>query len=100
VVTTSIGSEQSYQLHYRAEAPALLKVSVPYFPGWTATLNERPLPIVRADHALMGIVVPAGEGDIHVKFKSNYFAWGAMATAISIAIAAVLLLSRLSRTNH
>jgi len=40
----------------------------------------------------MGIVVPAGEKDLVVRFHSNYFAWGAAISATTASIAIGLLL--------
>ncbi len=66
--------EQSYRIRYHAASPSLLKLSVAWYPGWRATLNGGELPVVRVDHALMGAVVPAGDGEVEFRFHSNYFA--------------------------
>ncbi len=94
VVTVSEDGEQAYRLHYRTATPALLKLSVPYFPGWSATVDGASCAIVRADHALMGIAVPAGEKDLVVRFHSGYFGWGSALTALTAAIAGAMLLSK------
>lgn len=39
------------------------------------------------DHALMGTVVPAGEGDVDLDYHSTYFAAGA-----AVSLATLLLL--------
>lgn len=83
--------EQAYRLKYETGAAALLKLSVPYFPGWTATVDGAPCRIVRADHALIGIVVPAGKKEAIVRFRSNYFGIGALASTATLALAAALL---------
>lgn len=85
--TVTAHDEQSYHIRYRAASPSLLKLSVPWFPGWHAVLNGGELPVVRVDHAFMGVVVPAGEGEVKFRFRSNYFAIGA---AISLAAAIAL----------
>ena len=54
--------EQSYLIHYQSRMPSLLKLSVAWYPGWQASLNGRDLPVIRVDHALMGVVVPPGDG--------------------------------------
>jgi hypothetical protein len=74
--------EQSMRIRYRANSPSLLRLSVPWFPGWHAMIAEQEYPIVRVDHALMGVIVPAGEHDVDVGFRSNYFGVG---LAISLA---------------
>lgn len=80
--------EQSYRMHYHAESPSLLKLSMAWYPGWTATMGGRSLPVVRVDHALMGVVVPAGDHEIEFRFHSRYFEAGAV---ISAAAALILM---------
>lgn len=86
--------EQGYVVRYRTAAPGLLKLSVPYFPGWTATVDGNPCPVVRADHALMGVAVPAGERELRVRFRSNYFGRGAAVSGAALALALGVLLWR------
>jgi hypothetical protein len=83
--TASVASydEQSYRIRYRAASPSLLKLSVAWYPGWRATLNGGDLPVVRVDHALMGAVVPAGDGEVEFHFHSNYFATGLAITLMA-----------------
>ncbi len=99
-VAVSADGEQGYRLHYRTAAPALLKLSVPYFPGWSATVDGVACVIVRADHALMGIVAPAGEKDLVVRFHSDYFGYGAALSVVTAAIAGVMLLSKHLRLRY
>ncbi len=89
--------EQSYVLHYRAATPSLLKLSEAWYPGWRATAGGKELPVLRVDHALIGVVVPAGEGDITFAFHSNYFNYGAaLSIAAALALAAVARRSKVS----
>jgi hypothetical protein len=98
--TISEDGEQGYTVHYKTARRSLVKLSAPYFPGWQAAADGAPCPIVRADHALMGIVVPPGEHDLIIRFRSNYFAAGVAVSAIfcigalGILLAPVLLLKR------
>jgi hypothetical protein len=75
--------EQSYRIRYHAASPSLLKLSVAWYPGWRATLNGGDLPVVRVDHALMGAVVPAGDGEVEFRFHSNYFGAGLAITLMA-----------------
>ena len=75
--------ERSYRIRYHAASPSLLKLSVAWYPGWRATLNGGDLPVVRVDHALMGAVVPAGDGEVQFRFRSNYFATGLAITLLA-----------------
>jgi hypothetical protein len=80
--------EQWYHIHYHAVSPSLLTVSTAWYPGWRADLEGRPLPVVRVDHALVGVIVPAGDGEIALNFHSNHFGSG---LAISLVSGLILL---------
>ena len=84
--------DRSYRIRYRAASPSLLKLSVAWYPGWRATLNGGELPVVRVDHALMGAVVPAGDGEVEFRFRSTYFAAG-LAITLAAALGLALLAS-------
>ena len=62
-----------------------------YFKGWTANVNGQTLEVHPVDHALMGVVVPAGEGDVRLCYHSAYFRAGAWVSALSLLICAALL---------
>jgi hypothetical protein len=90
-----IGSdEKSYGIHYSARVPSLLKLSVPWYPGWTARLAGRKLPILRVDHALMGVVVPSGEGVVEFSFRSTYLGFGSLIVAAALIAMVVLALGK------
>jgi hypothetical protein len=80
--------EQWYHIHYHAVSPSLLAVSVAWYPGWRAEMESKPLPVVRVDHALMGVIVPAGDSEIALNFHSDGFGSG---LAISLVCGLVLL---------
>ncbi|HEX4384455.1 MAG TPA: hypothetical protein VH083_15945, partial [Myxococcales bacterium] len=53
----------------RAARERLLLVSEVWHPGWSATLDGQPASILKADVALMGVVVPAGEHRVSLRFR-------------------------------
>jgi len=83
-------NEESYRIRYHTASPALLRLSVPYFPGWRATVDGQQLPIVHVDLALMGVVVPAGDHELQFSFRSDSFGIG-----VAITLAGLLLCSLL-----
>lgn len=76
--------EQSYRVRYRARSASLLVFSMAWYPGWQATVNGAGSPILRVDHALMGTVVPAGEGEVEFRFRSSYFTAGLVITLLMV----------------
>ena len=97
-VVSISSSRQSYTIHYKAAAGGLLRLSVPYFPGWEAnTKDGADRPVFPVDHALMGVAVPAGEHELVVAFRPRFFLAGALislAALLGASVAAVLLRRR------
>jgi hypothetical protein len=83
--------DNSYRIRYHAGSPSLLRLSVPYFPGWRATVDGKGLPIVHVDLALMGVVVPAGDGELRFSFRSDTFGTGAAITLASLMLCFLLM---------
>jgi len=81
-----VSSEPGYRFQYHASKPALLKISIPYFPGWTASIAGRQYEILRVDHALMGVVVPAGQNNLVLHYYSNRFAVAGAVSGISLVL--------------
>jgi len=88
---TAEDGEQGYRIRYETAAPGILKLSVPWYPGWTATVDGVPVPVLRADHALMAFAVPAGRKEAIVRFHPNRFATGVLLTAFSLVLSAALV---------
>ncbi len=80
--------DDRYVLRVRAAGDSVMRIAVPWFPGWRASIDGRPAEVFRLDHALMGLNVPAGAHEVVVWYRSTYFF---AAAAISIATVAVLL---------
>ncbi len=82
-------SESRYRIHYRTSAETLLRISAAYFPGWTARIDGQAREVHPIDHALMGVVVPPGERDLILEYRSNYFVAGAAASLLTLLACAV-----------
>ena len=53
-----------------ADTPSLLVVDEIYYPaGWTATVDSREAPIVRADYLLRAVPVPEGRHIVTMRFE-------------------------------
>ncbi len=53
-----------------ADAPALLTLSERYAPGWRATLDGQPVPILLANYLLRGVTVPAGKHRVEMHYAA------------------------------
>jgi Bacterial membrane protein YfhO len=87
----TVSSEPPYIFRYSSSKPALLKISIPYFPGWTATIAGRQQEILRVDHALMGVMVPAGQNELILHYQSNRFPLGATMSGITLLVSMLVL---------
>ena len=92
--------EEEYRLHYKASRPSLLRLSVPYYPGWTATIDGARQRVLRVDHAFLGIEVPPGDGELRLVYTSTYFLGGAALTALTLAGCVLLLMWRRQSVSH
>jgi hypothetical protein len=85
--------EESYRVRYHSASPALLRLSVPYYPGWHAIVDGKELPLVHVDAALIGVVVPAGDREVRFFFRSDSFRIGAAVTLAGLICCGLLMMS-------
>ena len=58
-----------------------------FYPGWEATVDGQPKPIVCADGALRGVFLPAGRHEVRFVFRPAPFR-----TGVRLALGALALL--------
>jgi hypothetical protein len=77
------------RLSVRMETAGLVVLADTWDRGWHAYLDGRPQPILRANHAIRGVVVPAGTATLEFRYQPASLAWGlalAALAAISLAV--------------
>jgi hypothetical protein len=55
-----------------------------YFPGWTATVNGTPTPVVRADYAFRLVEIPRGPSTVDLRYTARTVRLGATVTVLTI----------------
>jgi hypothetical protein len=70
------------------ETPGLLVLADLWDPGWRAWLDGKPAPILRTDHALRGVVLPAGSSTVEFRYAS-----ATVACAFLLAAGALVILT-------
>jgi len=60
----------------RADAPRLLVLSDPNYPGWRAAIDGKPAPHLGADYVFRAIAVPAGEHIVTWRYQPTGFRLG------------------------
>ncbi len=80
------------ELHYDIASPAggLLVLSEVYYPGWTATIDGKPVEIGRVNYLLRALRVPAGEHKLVLEYRPKSIT---LTNAISYAAIALMLLA-------
>jgi hypothetical protein len=72
-------------------APAVLVLSDSWFPGWEATLDGAPVPLLRADLAFRGVAVPAGRHRVVFRYFPGSVRLGLALSGLAVAVAVGLL---------
>lgn len=79
----------------QADKDAVLVVSEINYPGWEATIDGQPAFIHTADYLLRGVIVPAGNHKIEMRYAAPAAAKGGMLSAFALLfIGAVLIKTR------
>jgi len=84
----------------RVQAPArgFLFLADTHFPGWQATVDGHPSPILRANHAFRVVEVPAGESMVEFRYRpASILVGGAVSAATILALAVFLWRERRRR---
>lgn len=84
----NIQNESTQQLTLKVSTPNshLLIIADHFFPGWTATINGVPTPILQANIINRAIFVPKGTHEIQMTFRPKSLELGIMASLISLII--------------
>ena len=72
------------------DAPALLSVALLDYPGWQATLDGAPTPILRANTAFSAVAVPTGEHTITFQFQPASVMIGAAISAVAWMVSLIM----------
>ncbi len=69
-----------------AEGPSLVVVRNAWDTGWSATVDGRPAPLLRADYFLQAVPVPAGTHEVRLTYTDPTIGLGLLASALVWAI--------------
>ena len=93
-VTISRYDAGAISLSLSAPAPAgsALIVSENFYPGWTATVDGKPVTASRAMYSLIGVPLPAGARAVELRFTSASYERGKMITFAALGGALLWLI--------
>jgi hypothetical protein len=83
--------------HCNAPEDALLVLSEQHLSGWTATVDGRPAPLLRANVALRAVPLAAGQHRVRFAYATPGLGAGAGISVAALALCAVLLVAFRSR---
>lgn len=92
-VTVAEHTPHRVRLETTVGEPAFLILSDTYDRGWRAWDNGRPVPILRADHALRGVPLGPGRHVVEFRYGQPAFWWGLAitgGTTLALAVGGVL----------
>lgn len=92
---------QSVRIRAELAKPGILTLSDLHYPGWRATVNGDPVPILRANGIFRGLALTGGYHDVVFTYRPKSFFAGlivAAATILSLVVAAIL--TRNSRSGR
>lgn len=78
------------------ETKGLLVVADRWDPGWVAALNDTPLPVLRVNHALRGLSLPAGEHTITLEYAPMRLRYGTWLSGFALFAVTQWLLAALA----
>jgi hypothetical protein len=90
--------EHHFQVHAETPSRSLLRTSIPWFPGWRARAGATPLAVRPINHAILGVVVPAGSSNVDIEFHQPYLGLGALLSGLGL-VAGILLWFRGDRVT-
>jgi hypothetical protein len=76
---------------YSAASAGVVVLSESYDPGWHASLNGQPLPILPANGCLMGVVAPPGSGEIQFRYQPRSLTQGFELAGLASLLCLLLL---------
>ncbi len=69
---------------YNAESPAMLVLSEQYYPGWKATVDDKPAKIYRANYLLRAVEAPAGTHTVRFVYRPAALTFGLPVSALAL----------------
>ncbi len=63
------------EIKVETNTPQILVLSDAYYPGWKATVDERKVPVFRADYYLRAVQIPTGDHSVQFFYRPWWFYW-------------------------
>lgn len=81
--TISDFKPENFTIQVKTSANALLSLAHPDYPGWSATLDNQPVPILRAYGVFSAVAVPAGEHTVRFSYNPLSYRVGVLISLLT-----------------
>jgi hypothetical protein len=86
VLTTVHHGDGSWNIVVKSERPQLVVVAESNFPGWHASIDGKRVPVLTADIAFIGVVVPAGTHRLALGYRAPGVTLGDGITLLTLLV--------------
>jgi hypothetical protein len=83
ILSSRVGTHR-IEATIKTDQPMVLTLAQANYPGWRATVDDRPVPLWTANFAFQALPVPAGEHEVRMVFRSGSFLLGAILAVIGL----------------
>ncbi|MDX2170945.1 MAG: YfhO family protein [Deltaproteobacteria bacterium] len=80
------------EVQVQMDTDGLVVLTDTYYPGWEATVDDRPAPIVRANYFARGVHVPAGEHRLVFRYRPWPYRVGVWVSGVALLVLGTMLL--------
>ena len=70
--------------------PTYLLIGETWYPDWHAEVDGRPAAVLRADDALLSVVLPPGARQVALHFHSTQYDRGRLVTLVAVLLTGVM----------
>lgn len=94
VTVVSEGSQGQGMYRVIAQTRSWLVRSESFLPGWVATVNGHPVPVVSKDHYLQAVLIPAGRDVVRFSYRPRSVLAGSLLSLVGFLVAISWLVPR------
>ncbi len=85
-------NNNNMSLHVNVDRPALLVLADNWFPAWKGRIGNDDVPVLRANHTLRAIPIPAGEHKVELYYESSQIVQSFYITILGLILVSLLLI--------